>query len=109
MSNETRDRVTKNASNAINSKPARRPRLRRINVPEYLASIHGIDIAASTLAKMATVGGGPAMQYCGRIPLYHVDDLDLWAIGRLSRKVSSTSDNRDDVTKKRGNDAVKIE
>lgn len=69
-----------------------RPRLRRIDVPAYMASKHGIDIAASTLAKMATVGGGPAMQYSGRIPLYHINDLDAWAHERLSKSVRSTSE-----------------
>ncbi len=69
-----------------------RPRLRRTDVPNYLASKHGIDIAVSTLAKMATVGGGPAMQYSGRIPLYHIQDLDAWAEGRLSKTVRSTSE-----------------
>jgi hypothetical protein len=69
-----------------------RPRLRRSDVPAYLASKHGIDIAVSTLAKLATVGGGPAMQYSGRIPLYHLRDLDEWATTRLSRAVRSTSE-----------------
>ena len=69
-----------------------RPRLRRADVPTYLATKHGIDIAASTLAKMATIGGGPPMQYSGRIPLYHVSDLDEWANQRLSNIVRSTSD-----------------
>ena len=72
--------------------PPQRPRLRRIDVPAYLASKHGIDIAVSTLAKMATVGGGPAMQYSGRIPLYHLRDLDQWAEERLSKSVRSTSE-----------------
>jgi 2-hydroxychromene-2-carboxylate isomerase len=71
---------------------AQRPRLRRSDVPHYLASKHGIDIALSTLAKMATVGGGPPMQYSGRIPLYHLHDLDKWAEERLSKTVRSTSE-----------------
>ncbi|AWC25617.1 MULTISPECIES: hypothetical protein [Aminobacter] len=69
-----------------------RPRLRRKDVPAYLAEKHGIDIAVSTLNKMATVGGGPTMQYSGRIPLYHVDDLEAWAAARLSKPVRSTSE-----------------
>ncbi len=69
-----------------------RPRLRRKEVPAYLAEKHGIPIAVATLNKLATIGGGPTMQYVGRIPLYHVDDLDKWASARLSRPVSSTSD-----------------
>lgn len=75
-----------------NPMPTQRPRLRRSDVPDYLASKHGIDIAVSTLAKMATVGGGPAMQYSGRIPLYHIRDLDTWADERLSKVVRSTSE-----------------
>lgn len=71
-----------------------RPRLRRADVPAYLASKHGIDVAVSTLAKMATVGGGPSMQYAGRIPLYHVSDLDAWAEARLTKSVRSTSERR---------------
>lgn len=71
-----------------------RPRLRRSDVPAYLASTHGIDVAVSTLAKWATVGGGPVMQYSGRIPLYNIADLDEWANSRLSKRVRSTSEAR---------------
>ena len=69
-----------------------RPRLRRAEVPAYLLEKHGIPIALNTLNKMATVGGGPAMRYAGRIPLYDVADLDQWAQKRLSAPVSSTSE-----------------
>ncbi|MGZ2381761.1 hypothetical protein [Rhizobium brockwellii] len=74
--------------------PTARPRLRRSDVPAYLASTHGIDVAVSTLATWATVGGGPAMQYSGRIPLYPITELDLWATERLSKTVRSTSEQR---------------
>ncbi|MGE7367878.1 hypothetical protein ACQKKX_02255 [Neorhizobium sp. NPDC001467] len=67
------------------------PRLRRADVPAYLMQKHGIPIAVNTLNKMATVGGGPAMRYAGRIPLYDVTDLDKWAEERLSGPVTSTS------------------
>jgi len=69
-----------------------RPRLRRKDVPAYLAERHGIDIAVSTLGKLASIGGGPTMQYSGRIPLYHVEDLDAWAEARLSKPVRSTAE-----------------
>lgn len=69
-----------------------RPRLRRKDVPEYLRIKYGIDIARTTLNKLATIGGGPAMQYSGRIPLYHKDDLDAWAEARLSKPVRSTAE-----------------
>jgi hypothetical protein len=69
-----------------------RPRLRRKDVPAYLADKHGIDIAVSTLNKLASIGGGPVMQYSGRIPLYRLHDLDEWAEARLSKPVASTSE-----------------
>lgn len=69
-----------------------RPRLRRKEVPAYLQAKYGIPIALSTLNKLASIGGGPAMQYAGRIPLYHKDDLDAWAEARLSKPVSSTAE-----------------
>lgn len=69
-----------------------RPRLRRKDVPEYLRIKFGIDIARATLNKLASIGGGPTMQYSGRIPLYHRDDLDAWAEARLSKPVGSTSE-----------------
>ncbi|MDH7789158.1 transcriptional regulator [Ochrobactrum sp. AN78] len=68
-----------------------RPRLRRKDVPEYLLTVHGIEIAYATLGKLASIGGGPAMQYSGRIPLYHKKDLDAWAEERLSQSVTSTA------------------
>lgn len=69
-----------------------RPRLRRSEVPAYLMNKFGIPVALATLNKLATLGGGPVMQYSGRIPLYHVDDLDVWANERLSKPVASTSE-----------------
>lgn len=68
-----------------------RPRLRRSEVPAYLLEKHGIPIALATLNKLASIGGGPAMRYAGRIPLYDVEDLDRWAADRLSQPVTSTS------------------
>ncbi len=68
-----------------------RPRIRRKDVPNYLRAVHGIDISLATLNTMATRGGGPIMQYMGRIPLYHKDDLDAWVATRLSAPVRSTS------------------
>ncbi len=84
--------MTTTETTSSNPMLPQRPRLRRNDVPNYLACKHGIDIAVSTLAKLATVGGGPAMQYSGRIPLYHVRDLDAWAEERLTKAVRSTSE-----------------
>ena len=68
------------------------PRLRRKDVPGYLREKYGIPVATSTLEKLATIGGGPVMQYVGRVPLYHVDDLDRWASAKLGAPVTSTSE-----------------
>lgn len=84
------DTIIQNAAGATPT----RPRLRRCEVPEYLSEKFGIDIKASTLATYATVGGGPIMQYNGRIPLYNRSDLDDWANSRLSKRVLSTSEPR---------------
>lgn len=69
-----------------------RPRLRRRDVPQYLAERYGIEITLSTLNSYACKGGGPIMQYAGRIPLYRLEDLDAWAEARLSPPVGMTSE-----------------
>jgi hypothetical protein len=69
-----------------------RPRLRRSEVPDYLLQKHGIPIALATLNKLATIGGGPEMEYCGRIPLYTPEALDAYAAERLSKPVRSTAE-----------------
>jgi hypothetical protein len=69
-----------------------RPRLRRSEVPSYLLERHGIPIALATLNKMASTGGGPEMQYAGRIPLYTPEAIDVWAEQRLSKPVRSTAE-----------------
>ncbi|MHA6641318.1 hypothetical protein [Mesorhizobium sp. A623] len=71
-----------------------RPRLRRKEVPAYMKDKYGIPIAVATLNKLASIGGGPLMTYAGRIPLYHLDDLDAWALERLGKPVRSTADRR---------------
>jgi hypothetical protein len=51
-----------------------------------------VPVAVATLAKFATVGGGPAITYFGRIPLYARTDLDAWAVAKLGRPVASTAE-----------------
>lgn len=67
-------------------------RLHRQEVPDYMMERHGIKISASTLAKLATIGGGPAFSKpCGR-PLYALSDLDQWALERIGTPRRSTSE-----------------
>lgn len=68
-----------------------KPRLRREKAAEYLDVVYGIEIAPRTLAKYATVGGGPEFQKDGRWPLYTRTALDAWAIERLGPVRRNTS------------------
>ncbi|QCN96464.1 hypothetical protein D3093_11665 [Azospirillum argentinense] len=70
----------------------RKPRLRRWEASEYLELVHGITIAPATLAKLASIGGGPSFNKANRTPLYPAVELDRWAIERLGKLVRSTSD-----------------
>jgi hypothetical protein len=70
----------------------RKPRLRRWEAAEYLKLAHGIEVASATLAKWASVGGGPAFQKVNRTPLYPITALDTWAGSKLSAQVHSTSE-----------------
>lgn len=70
----------------------RKPRLRRWEASEYLEMVHGISYAPATLAKMASIGGGPIYQKANNTPLYARDELDAWALARLGKPRRSTSD-----------------
>lgn len=69
-------------------------RLRRAEVPAYLASVHSVTIKASTLSKMYTTGGGPPCVHFGRVPLYETVALDAWVAERLSAPRRSSSETR---------------
>ncbi len=69
-------------------------RLRRADASVYLKENHDLDCAPKTLAKLAVIGGGPAMEYAGRFPLYPEDALDDYARQKSSPRVKSTSELR---------------
>lgn len=69
-----------------------KPRYRRREASAYLAEVHGVPVAFTTLEKMASVGGGPSFVYFGRIPLYPREELDRWAMAKLGKIVASTSE-----------------
>ena len=69
-------------------------RLRRTAASEYLREKWGLSYKPTTLAKLATLGGGPAFEHFGRWPLYSPEELDKWVAARLSGLKSSTSDPR---------------
>ena len=65
---------------------------RRADASKYLADRWGLRYAPPTLAKLASVGGGPAFVHAGRFPLYPETELDDWARHRISPLKRSTSD-----------------
>ena len=64
----------------------------RNEASEYLLHHFGIHAMPGTLAKYASLGGGPAFRKAGRFPVYEEADLDAWAVARLSKRVRSTSE-----------------
>jgi len=66
--------------------------LRRKPAADYLNDIWGLPTKASTLAKVAVLGGGPAFHSAGRIPLYAIEELDRFAKAKLGNPRRSTSD-----------------
>ena len=93
MPNHSGTDLDSNASTTINMpKHLLKPRLRRWEASEYMAFMHGLTVAPATLAKLASIGGGPGFHRVGRIPLYPRDELDRWATEKLGRVVKSTSD-----------------
>ena len=53
---------------------------------------HYFPCRPATLAKASTEGTGPLYQKAGRIPLYTTENLDLWALSKLSPEVKSSSE-----------------
>ena len=51
----------------------------------------GFRTAEASLAKAATVGGGPTYRKFGRKPLYYVEDLMAYVAERLGKPRTSTS------------------
>jgi hypothetical protein len=66
-------------------------RLSRREAAQFLAD-NGYPVAATTLAKYASIGGGPIFESFGRKPLYRSDDLLAWARGKSTGPRRSTSD-----------------
>lgn len=65
--------------------------LRREQAATYLQERYGA-YTPETLAKLATIGGGPPFVKFGRFPLYRPEDLEAWAVARMSKLVHSTSE-----------------
>jgi hypothetical protein len=66
--------------------------IRRIAAATYVETTYGIPCSPKTLAKYASIGGGPAFRKAGRIPLYPISGLDAWAQSKFGPLVRSTSE-----------------
>jgi len=66
--------------------------LRRDHAAAYIRDVHGVPCSKNTLAKLATLGGGPQFRKFGPTPLYSPSDLDAWVKSRLSKRVASTAE-----------------
>ena len=65
--------------------------LRRKAAGEYLKSKYGFG-SEKTLAKLATVGGGPTFRKAANAAIYAPEALDAWALERIGAPQRSTSD-----------------
>jgi hypothetical protein len=68
--------------------------LRRDAAAQYIRDQFSIPCSARTLAKFASIGGGPAYRYSGRFPIYDVADLTAWAKQKIGPRVSSATEHR---------------
>jgi hypothetical protein len=66
-------------------------RMDRRQAADFLTA-RGYRTAPATLAKLASIGGGPTFESFGRKPLYRATDLLAWAEARTSGPRRSTSD-----------------
>lgn len=65
--------------------------LRRKAAGEYLKTKFGFG-SDKTLAKLASLGGGPAFHKAGPAALYEPAALDEWALSKIGPEQKSTSD-----------------
>lgn len=57
---------------------------------EYVRS-KGLPCSKTTLAKLVTVGGGPALRKFGNRAVYLAADLDAWINSKLSAPLHSST------------------
>jgi hypothetical protein len=71
-----------------------KPKLyRRPAAAAYVREVFQIPCSPNTLAKMATVGGGPEITYVGRWPMYSEAALDTWVAAKTCA-ARNTSEHR---------------
>lgn len=68
----------------------------RRKAAQFISDEFGIPTAPATLAKLASVGGGPVFRHFGRRVVYERQALVDWANAKLSSPRRSTSDRGDE-------------
>lgn len=66
-------------------------RITRKQASEYILATHGVHVKPTTLAKLASIGGGPVFESFGNRPYYMPADLDQWVAARLTRRASTSA------------------
>lgn len=66
--------------------PINQPLLTAKEASTYLRDQRGLRLSHTTMAKYRSEGSGPEYVQFGRAIFYCPDDLDKWALWRLSKK-----------------------
>lgn len=74
-----------------NETEATRRYLRRADAGDYIKASYGF-CSAKTLAKLASVGGGPSYFRAGNVALYAREALDEWAQAKIGKQHASTAE-----------------
>lgn len=74
-----------------NETEATRRYLRRAEAGDYLRARYRF-CSAKTLAKLASVGGGPSYFRAGNVALYAREALDEWAIAKIGEQRTNTAE-----------------
>ena len=68
-------------------------RLNRRDASKYLLEQHGLKVSYASLAKLATLGGGPKFRKPNQtVVLYDRSSLDEWAVEKLGEEYGSTAE-----------------
>ncbi len=81
---------------SITPPPLSKNFFRRSEVTTYLEACYGYPIATATLAKYATIGGGPIYRKIGHSQngrvIYRREDLDQWITEKMTNLRKNTAE-----------------
>jgi hypothetical protein len=66
--------------------------LNRQRAAEYIEATWGLPCSPRTLAKLASVGGGPMFHKALGVAVYEPQSLDIWAQSKISSPLARASD-----------------